>query len=130
MLAVITDSLKKKINFLAYYQIVGGIIGFVLTLWLLTSLSFNILTLMVLLVTIGLYIFSIYCGKVLIDRRIKRGLELSITNQALQAISFYYAGFSLRYVAGVNLSLGIDITNDLKFVYEYSLSCFDVFIHS
>jgi hypothetical protein len=54
---------KSKLERLAYYQITGGAIGFIMVIWIMAQ-TITITGLIILLFVFpgGLYSFSIYCG--------------------------------------------------------------------
>jgi lipoprotein signal peptidase len=85
MIIFITDNFSKKVKFVAYYQIIGGAIGNLLSLWLMIKYNGGIL---LLLGTFGLYTYSMYCGKLLLEGKIIEGLRFSSINQAIQTINF------------------------------------------
>lgn len=126
MIVFISDTFNKKVMFIAYYQIIGGIIGILLTFWELVNIESGSL---LLLGALGLYTFSVLCGKLLIDGKIEKGLRHSTINQAIQTINFKLIGFAFNFIAGFNLSVGIDYTSNLKFNYNLSLSQFNFAIN-
>ena len=118
--------MTSKINFqlkvLSYYQIAGGIIGLGLTIWLIISLiSFQWLLLLLFLIALLLYTFSIYCG-VILFKNIETGLRFSKINQVLQVIHFTALGYAFKYISGVHLSIGLDLTESLEFQFNMSIS--------
>lgn len=103
----------KRLNILGYYQLIGGIIGIVITLIFLINQGILNGPLIVLLLTaIILMTYSTYCGFLLIRKQLNKGIKLSIINQALQIIGFGVLGYSFKYASGVLLGLRIDLTND------------------
>lgn len=123
--------LKAKINFLAYYQIVGGAIGIIFLVWLLVSTlpvqGFNIVLFLMMAVFFAL---SICAGWLLVEKRIEAGLTLSKINQILQIIGFGFGAYGFKYVAGIMLSLGIDLKDDANFIFNFSISKLEFFINS
>ena len=128
---ILNNDIKSKIKWLAIYQIVGGIIGIGLTIWLIAqTVTITGLVILFFILAAGLYSFSIYCGKQLLKGKIKSGLKLSIINQALQVINFAVLGYAFNFVAGLILSIGINYTNDFKITFNFSLSEFQFNINS
>lgn len=123
--------LKAKINFLAYYQIVGGAIGIIFLVWLLVSTlpvqGFNIGLFLLMAVFFAL---SICAGWLLVEKRIEAGLTLSKINQILQILGFGFGAYGFKYVAGIMLSLGIDLKDDANFIFNFSISKLEFFINS
>jgi hypothetical protein len=128
MIVFISDKFSKKIKFVAYYQIIGGAIGLLLTLWVMVNSEGG--GLLLLLGTLGLYTFSMYCGKMLLDGKVKDGLRFSTIIQVIQTINFALLGYAFKFIAGLNLTVGINYTTDLKFIYNISLSQFMININS
>ncbi|WP_188814169.1 hypothetical protein [Hymenobacter cavernae] len=127
----LTKHTKKKLKWLAYYQIAGGVLGITLAFWIFlqtAKIAAIMLTIFSFITT--LYLFSIYCGWQLLKGRIKKPLKLSLFNQVLQLISFSIAGFTYRFTAGIFLSIGINYTNDLNLSFNFSLSQFQLNINS
>lgn len=121
----LTKDIKNKITGLAYYQIAGGIIGLLLLIWYIAhTVTITGIIILVFILTLGLYSFSIYCGNQLLKGKISVGLKLSQINQSLQILNIAILGYAFKYVAGLILSVGIDYTNEFKFILDYSLSEF------
>lgn len=128
MLAFITKDLTSKIKFVAYYQIIGGIIGVIISFWGLLNLQG--IGVVLFLGVMALYCYSLYIGKLLLDGKIEEGFRHSMINQAIQTINFSLAGYAFKFIAGVNLTAGIDFTNELRFIYKISLSEFQINLNS
>lgn len=117
--------LRKQIIGLALYQIVGGILGIVFTLWVMFR-GEVVLTQQVLrfsLFAAGLFIFSILCGRMLF-RNPPRGLVLSLINQVLQVIYFAFGAYGFQYVAGLRIGFGFDMIGSWTFKFRVALSSF------
>lgn len=121
------NKLKTKLKRLAYYQIAGGIIGIILTIYLIEqTVTITGLVLLIYLLAVGLYSFSIYCGRLLLKGEYELGLKLSTINQSLQIFSFALMGFAFKFVAGLYLGFSIDYTNDFKFATKFSFSALQI----
>ena len=71
---------QPKIRALAIYQTAGGIIGLGVTIYLIaTTSTVTGLFLLIFLLALGLFSYSIYCGVTLIKTPVK-GLKLSKIN--------------------------------------------------
>ncbi len=104
----------KKLNILGYYQLIGGIIGLLFTLYILLNQSIlNGLSMILFLIALGLMAFSIYCGFLILKKQYEKGINFSMINQALQVIGFGVLGYSFKYTSGILLGLTVDLTNDL-----------------
>lgn len=116
---------KTKLKGLAYYQIAGGVIGIGLTIWLTAQIAiFTGLLLLILILAIGLFLFSIFCGQQLLKGNIVKGLKLSSFNQILQTMNFAIAGFAYKFIAGIMLTVGINYTSNFNFEFNFSLPTF------
>ena len=60
---------------------------------------------LILLLSIGLYCFSIFCGDRLL-RRPALGIQLSIYNQILQIMIISVGGYAYKYISGLGFILG------------------------
>lgn len=90
---------------LAWYQIIGGLIGYGVLVWHCAQLtSVNTTALLLLIGAVVLYGFSIYCG-VLILKKPAQGLQYSFVNQLLQTVHIGWYGYVFKYNSGLTLSL-------------------------
>ena len=127
---IFLKEISSKIKGLAIYQIAGGVIGLILTIWLIINqASVSGLLLLLFLIAIGLYSYSIYCGVLLIKQK-SNGLNHSYLNQYLQLINFSILGYGFQYIAGIFLSLGIDLTNSIDFKFNLGISAWQLKINS
>lgn len=114
------DKIKNKnlkLQILGYYQLIGGIAGLAITLYLIAqTATISGLALILYLIALGLYSFSIYCGTQVLRKK-NHSLDISLINQYLQLISFAILGYGFKYVSGLLLSVGVDLTTsiDMKF---------------
>lgn len=119
----------SKLKALGIYQIAGGVIGLLLTFWIIKGVTlFSGLLLLVLLVAIGLYSYSIYCGILLLKKKIS-GLRHSLINQVFQLVSFLIAGFAFQYISGIFISIGLDLTNSFNFIFNVGISSWQININ-
>ena len=110
---------------LGIYQIAGGMLGVAVVIGLFNrSLdSFDgALTLILSWVAI-LYIYSIYCGVLLIIGN-RKGLNQTQINLYLQVISVFVYGFAFQYYSGIYLSVGVYLIHPLHFTTSWGLSTF------
>ncbi|WP_298762020.1 hypothetical protein [uncultured Psychroserpens sp.] len=103
----------QRIEYLGYYEIIGGIIG-ILLIFLsvydkLNSNGFFIFSLSLFLVLCGI---SIYSGILLIQKKYRKGLNLSFFTQAVQIISFVLFGYIFDFAIGIYLRITTELTND------------------
>ena len=114
---------KLKLKIFGWYQIIGGIVGLLITIWLLAHTGqINGLLLLFILIAFGLYGFSIYCGRLLLTDNYSRGLGLSVINQVLQIIHFAMLGYAYQYASGLMFELGMGINHGLKFNFNFALN--------
>jgi uncharacterized membrane protein len=123
MQSFLSSRSKLKLKIFGWYQIIGGIAGLLITIWLLAHTGqINGLVLLLILVAFGLYGFSIYCGRLLLTDNYSRGLSLSIINQALQIIHFAMLGYAYQYSSGLMFELGMGVNQGLKFNFNFALN--------
>ncbi|WP_114777385.1 hypothetical protein [Botryobacter ruber] len=117
--------IKNQLLALSLYQIIGGLLGIALTVWVLFSgeVIIDQSALRISLFATALFVFSIICGSLLL-RNPLRGLRLSLLNQVLQVIYFSFGAYSFQYVAGLRIGLGFDLTGSWTFKFRLALSSF------
>ncbi|MBS1523661.1 MAG: hypothetical protein JST50_21845 [Bacteroidetes bacterium] len=114
---------KIKLRVLAWYQIVGGIVGLGITFWLIFRVGqVNSLMILIILFALALYAFSIYSGRLLLIDKYSKGLRLTIINQALQVLQFAMMGYGYLYVSGLMLTVGIKVENGFTFDFNFALA--------
>jgi hypothetical protein len=124
------QDIKPMLKALSLYQLIGGVIGIGFTIYLIANTNpLPALLLLIMLFAIGLYVYSIYCGVILL-KNASIGLKLSKINQILQVFHFTLFGYSFKYISGVHFSPGIDLTESLKFQLNFSFSAWQVNINS
>ncbi len=107
------------------YQILGGLLGLIISFKQGIILAFNHFIYFVIIVLF--FSFGIYSGLLLLTKRIKKGLDLSKINQFLQVAQFKIIGNGIEYVAGIYFAIGFSDTPSLNFQYKfaaYKSSCF------
>ncbi|HMU46356.1 MAG TPA: hypothetical protein PKC72_08315 [Chitinophagaceae bacterium] len=126
-----SSNIELKLKVLGIYQIVGGVLGLTLTISLFFKLSLtNFLLTLILILALCLYLFSIYCGTLLVFNKKSLGLNLSLINQYVQLVSFSIKGLAFLYVSGIFFSAGIDITNSFNLLLNLGLSSWQLNINS
>jgi hypothetical protein len=109
-----------KLKLIGIYQIIGGLIGLGLTIWLITMLlpmPFPIVC--IIIVSIGLFLFSIACGLGLCFKK-WIAINLSLVLQLLQIISFTLYGYSFKFISGLGVLSNLDFTNSLQMQIKLS----------
>jgi len=121
---------KVKLEIIGIYQAMGGLIGFypIAVNFFSQGLSryFNIIFLPFTL----LYTFSLVCGYLLLTGNFKKGINLSIYNQALQILSFSVLGFGYMYAAGIFAAIKLDLTQDIFLGLDFDVSHFILKLNS
>lgn len=114
-----------QIRTIAVYQIIGGLLGIALTVWVTYSAEMVItpLILRMGLFAGGLYVFSIVCGRMLFLNP-KRGLKVSLVNQVLQVLYFSFGAYGYQYVAGLRVGIGMDMLESWIFKFRLALSSY------
>lgn len=106
--------LKKNRNILkgiGILEIVGGTTGLGLIIWLmLRGTETNTFVLLILLVAIGFYVYSIYAGLRLFKKR-ENGILHSRILQYLQILAISIGGFTYLMTSGGYFFLGYNLTS-------------------
>ncbi len=112
---------ENKLKALAIYQIAGGVLGLGITIWVIAHTPvITGLLMLIFLVALGLYTYSVLCG-ILLVRQHKHGLKYSLINQYLQLVNFAILGFGLKYVSGMLLSVGVDLTGEFEMKFNFAI---------
>jgi hypothetical protein len=122
MLPFITKKSNIKLKILAWYQIIGGVVGFLGVCWIISSIdkiTWSIFVLILLILT--LYSFSIYSGWLLFKDKCIFGLKLSIINQYFQILALTFVRFTYFYAAGMYLFVTVDTANGFNLGLKYYL---------
>lgn len=115
---------KTTIKVLGFYHILGGIIG----LWITSKLLWNFgqitgPVLLISLVAIGLYCFSIQIGNLILQgNRMKRGIIYAFILNALQIISFSTGSYQYNFYSGIKGVFGFNLTNGFELYFGAGLS--------
>ena len=122
----VSKFLITKLSILAINQIIGGVIGIILTIYVMTTaVTFSLLLITILIVIFGLYSYSILCG-VLILKNPLTGLKYSLINQYLQILYFSISGYGFKYLSGLYTSLELDLGNLQNFQLQGGISTWDI----
>lgn len=117
---------KTELNLLklGLYQIVGGVGGILIILWITyQNPVFTVPAIFLYMFVLVFYLYSIYCGTLCMKAR-KHALTHSLINQMLQLIGITFLGFGFYYVAGFYIRVGVDITNSMDFDFDIGISNF------
>ena len=114
---------KTTLLILGIYQIFGGLAGLFVTAYLaLKTGTINGAIFLIFSIAIGLYLFSIKSGTVLIRKDYKRGLIYSMINQAIQIFSIGIGSYIFDYSSGAKGMIGLNFTNGFKFKLDAGLT--------
>jgi hypothetical protein len=120
-----TTKIKTDLLKLGWYQIIGGIIGVLIILYSLLGLTqLSGLVIFIYVFMLLFYAFSIYCGILCIKHK-NNALKHSLVNQLLQLLSFAVLGFAFAYVAGLHVSVGLDLSTSIEMKFNFGISNFD-----
>ena len=126
--------LVKKINFIEIYQIIGGIIGFLFTLYLLftTDLSKyqNGIGYLSMLTPFLFFGFCIYSGIILNKKNYVQGLKLVFISLLMQLIAFDVFGLFYSAINGIGINLTLNLTNDVIAGFDFYPSQFLLALNS
>ena len=125
-----------KLNILGFYQILGGLLGCIISGWIFISLISiqppqDILFYTILSsISFFLFIYSIVCGFLLLKKQnIIKALKFSLINQVLQLVNFSIFGFAFKYISGFYLSTGFDLSNN-SFIFKWGVSSWEILMNS
>jgi hypothetical protein len=125
-----SKKITTRLTVLGIYQVIGGIAGLGLLVWLILKLNtIPDVFLPLLISAFALYFYSIYCGYLLLKKK-KSGLKHSLINQCLQLISFAIAGYAFQYFSGIYLTIGIDITQSFLVNFGFGVSSWQTDINT
>jgi hypothetical protein len=114
---------KLMLRIIAWYQIAGGLAGIglmlIVVLILIRTAPLSLAT-FIMLVAVALHGFSVYCGVLLLKNKYRKGLNLSVINQALQLVSVAIGGYGYKYIAGVAFLAGFNKANSPKVYISFS----------
>jgi hypothetical protein len=116
------------LRIISWIQIVGGISGLLLICYLLLQTDIiNGAVLLIFLIGLSLFIFSIYSGNALLSNfDKKKGIILTLINQTLQLFQWSMFGYGFSYSSGAELLIGIKgLSLDFNFgiiVSTYSMA--------
>ena len=112
-------STPLTLKIISWLQIIGGVTGLGLMAYLMLQTGeINGPILMIFLIGLTLFSYSIYSGKrLLTDSEKGTAIILSIINQAMQLLQWSLFGYGLSYSSGAELALGIE---GLSFKFNFS----------
>src|SRR3954468_18366632 len=111
----------KKLKALAIYQIIGGLLGLIITIWAAIQYpSFTPFIILLFAIAFGLYIFSLVSGWLLWNQY-TAGIQCSLINEYLQIVHFSIAGWAYMYNTGGYFSLGVDLTYAYKVLIDFGI---------
>ena len=120
------SKLKQKVYLFGLYEIIGGLVGIFLTLYLIqTILEFSILLISFLIVALFLYSYSIFCGIMLFSKKLV-SFKYSRVNQYLQLFGFFIVGYGFRYVSGFFVTIGLDFTEGFSLNFNAGISTWQI----
>ncbi|WP_416439240.1 hypothetical protein [Phnomibacter sp. MR] len=112
----------KTLKAIGYYQIAGGIVGFLMLLFSVGgNPQSNKFVWLILIGATFLFGLSIFAGIACIDGN-KKALQLSIINQLLQLFGIVIVGISFSYSSGLHFRVGVDLTRESWILFKYGCS--------
>ncbi|MEA1786999.1 hypothetical protein U1E44_12925 [Arenibacter sp. GZD96] len=130
MIKEIQQEIKTNRTFLkgiGILEIVGGITGIGLIIWLMLQESeTNTLVLLILLIAVGFYFYSIYAG-IILFKKLENGVLHSLVLQYLQIPAFSIGGFTYIMTSGGYFLLGFNFaTSSINFSFALIASKFQI----
>jgi hypothetical protein len=124
MSKLISKETESDLLKLGLYQIFGGAIGILLVaVGIYRDSLIDSFTVLLYILIVLIFSYSIFCGMLCIKAS-RRALKYSLANQILQLFGFAAMGFAFKYVAGVSLTVGLDLTDSLNFSFGAGISKF------
>lgn len=121
----ISKSIGSDLIKLGLYQIIGGAVGALVIIWsILKTPLLTGLTVLAYLFILLFFAYSIFCGIQCLTTK-RNALRHSLINQILQVASFAILGFAFNYVAGIYLTVGLDLSHAFNFKMGIGISQFD-----
>ena len=122
---LISKEIKSALTKLGLYQILGGVVGVLISIWGIYSIPrLTGLTVFLYLFILLFFAYSIFCG-ILCLKAQKSALVHSLINQLFQVIGFAMMGFAFKYIAGFYLTIWLDLTDSIKFGFNAGISKFE-----
>ena len=110
-----------KLKIFSIYQILGGVAGIVVTVYLIASLvSIQPVLFFLLFLATAFCCFSIFSG-IKLWLNVNMGIRLSKINQLLQLIQFVAFGNAYEYLSGASFRVGINLTESFNFKFNIDL---------
>jgi len=116
---------QTAIYYIGWYQLLGGLGGALYILYSLiavhkrTSLQFLVFGFM-----ITFFIYSIFCGIRCIQLH-RKALTFTMINQLHQLFGFAFSGYAFRYIAGIYVTVGVNLAHSIEFSLGYGFLKFD-----
>lgn len=118
----ISNDTQNELSKLGLYQVVGGAIGILMVIWLLfNTTEFPGILVLVFIIMLLFFSYSVFCGMLCLKSK-SSALTHSLINQALQIIGFAIFGYAFTYVAGLYLSIGLDLTESARITFGFGIS--------
>ncbi len=70
------------------------------------------------------FAYPVFCGTLCLKSK-ESALRHSLINQFLQLLGFAFFGFAFSYVAGIYLSIGLDLSKSIDVKFDIGVSKFD-----
>jgi len=126
----ISEEVYSNFKKLAGYQIIGGLIGIGLIIWLTFKTEvLDLASVVVLSLMMLLFLYSFFCGVRLIQAK-ENALKFSLINQCIQVFGFSILGFGFTYVSGLYLTVEFDFTEIINFNFGLGVSKFGLTFNS
>jgi uncharacterized membrane protein YidH (DUF202 family) len=124
MQKLISKESESDLIKIGLYQVVGGAIGILIILWgMYKNFSLPDFSILIYLFILLFFSYSIFCGALCLKER-QNALQYSLINQVLQIFGFAIMGFAFKYVAGVYLTINIEMDTSLGIMFGVGISKF------
>ena len=125
------NSTRLTLQIISWLQMTGGVTGLGLVVYLMLQTgAINGAILLIFLIGLALFSYSIYSGKrLLTDEKKETAIVLSIINQMLQVFQWSIFNYGLSYSSGAEITLGVEGLT-FKFNFAAVVSTFKMVINS
>ena len=120
-----TTKTNSDISKIGWYQIIGGGIGVLIILYsLFDATQLAGLNILIYAFMFIFFAYSIFCGTLCLQSK-DTALRHSLINQFFQLIGFAFFGIAFSYIAGLYISVGLDLSTSVDMKFNFGISKFD-----
>jgi hypothetical protein len=115
------EKVKSEIFKIGWYQVIGGVIAIFIIFSQFYKVEFTTRNIFALSFMLIFFVYSVLCG-ILCLKLNKGALQYSLINQLFQFLGFALLGIIFKYVAGLYLTIGLDLTKSIDIPFGFGVS--------